>query len=116
LAGSARDVFINCPFDDAFASGFRALVFAVMACGFRARCARETDDGAQDRSQALTASWLIRRPAAASASASIASKRVSAISDMSGAYHLAIGRRKGPLVAYRFGGETELSAGKFAWV
>ncbi len=49
MAGSARDVFINCPFDDAFASGFRALVFAVTACGFRARCARETDDGAQTR-------------------------------------------------------------------
>ena len=44
-----RDVFINCPFDDAFAPSFRALVFAVLACDFRARCAREMDDGAETR-------------------------------------------------------------------
>jgi hypothetical protein len=46
---SPRDVFINCPFDDEFAEGFRALVFAVRACGFRARCAREVDDGSETR-------------------------------------------------------------------
>jgi hypothetical protein len=46
---SSRDVFINCPFDDEFAEGFRALVFAVLACGFRPRCAREMDDGAETR-------------------------------------------------------------------
>ena len=32
-------VFINCPFDDAFAPGFQALVFAVIRCGFQVRCA-----------------------------------------------------------------------------
>jgi hypothetical protein len=46
---SAGDVFINCPFDDEFAPGFRALVFAVLACGFRARCAREMADGTETR-------------------------------------------------------------------
>lgn len=48
-ASSSRDVFINCPFDVDFAPGFRALVFAVIACGFRARCAREMDDGSETR-------------------------------------------------------------------
>lgn len=46
---STDDVFINCPFDDAFAPTFQALVFAIMACGFRARSARELDDGGQTR-------------------------------------------------------------------
>lgn len=49
MASSARDVFINCPFDDAFTASFQALVFAVLACGFRARCAREMDDAAETR-------------------------------------------------------------------
>jgi len=44
-----RDVFINCPFDDAFKPGFQALVFSVIACGFRPRCAKEMDDGAETR-------------------------------------------------------------------
>lgn len=48
-ASSPRDVFVNCPFDDQFAPGFRALVFAVFACGFRVRCAREMDDGSETR-------------------------------------------------------------------
>lgn len=48
-AGSARDVFINCPFDDQFEPGFRALVFAVWACGFRVRCAKEMADAAETR-------------------------------------------------------------------
>jgi hypothetical protein len=47
--GSSRDVFVNCPFDDEFAPGFRALAFAVIACGFRLRCAREMDDGSETR-------------------------------------------------------------------
>lgn len=49
MATLARDVFINCPFDDEFDPGFRALVFAVLACGFRARCAREMDDATETR-------------------------------------------------------------------
>lgn len=46
---SPRDIFINCPFDEAYAPGFQALVFAVLACGFRVRCAREMDDGSETR-------------------------------------------------------------------
>lgn len=49
MASASRDVFINCPFDDDFAPGFRALVFGVIACGFRARCAMEMDDGTETR-------------------------------------------------------------------
>jgi hypothetical protein len=44
---STDDVFINCPFDDAFAPTFRALIFAILVCGFRTRSARELDDGGQ---------------------------------------------------------------------
>ena len=46
---SADDVFINCPFDDAFAPIFWALIFAILICGFRPRSARELDDGGQTR-------------------------------------------------------------------
>ena len=52
-ASSSRDVFINCPFDDQFEPGFRSLVFAVLACGFRVRCAKEMDDAAQTRIEKL---------------------------------------------------------------
>lgn len=45
----SRDVFVNCPFDDEFAPGFQALIFAVFACRFRVRCAREMDDGTETR-------------------------------------------------------------------
>jgi hypothetical protein len=48
-ASSPRDVFVNCPFDSEFAPGFRAIIFAVIACGFRVRCAREMDDGSETR-------------------------------------------------------------------
>lgn len=46
---SADDVFINCPFDAAYTSTFRAIVFAIYACGFRPRSAMELDDGGQTR-------------------------------------------------------------------
>jgi hypothetical protein len=49
MAASPRDVFINCPFDAAYAESFRALVFAVLGCGFRARCALEMVDAAETR-------------------------------------------------------------------
>lgn len=45
----APNVFINCAFDDEFAPGFEALVFAVIACGFRVRCAREMSDASETR-------------------------------------------------------------------
>ncbi|GAA0295575.1 hypothetical protein GCM10009087_01650 [Sphingomonas oligophenolica] len=46
---STVDVFINCPFDQDYAPTFRALIFAIYACGFRPRSARELDDGGQTR-------------------------------------------------------------------
>jgi hypothetical protein len=50
---SPNDVFINCPFDSDYAPTFRALIFTVYACGFRARSARELDDGGQKRIEKL---------------------------------------------------------------
>ena len=50
---SSSDVFINCPFDEDFTAGFRALVFGVIACGFRVRCALEVDDAAETRIEKL---------------------------------------------------------------
>ncbi len=52
---SADDVFINCPFDDEYAPSFQALIFAVYACGFRPRSAREIDDGGQTRIEKIQA-------------------------------------------------------------
>jgi hypothetical protein len=46
---SPEDVFINCPFYDDYRDIFRALIFAIYACGFRPRSARELDDGGQTR-------------------------------------------------------------------
>ncbi|TCS13983.1 hypothetical protein EV278_10829 [Caulobacter sp. BK020] len=46
---SADDVFINCPFDRAYTPTFRAIIFAIYACGFRPRSAMELDDGGQTR-------------------------------------------------------------------
>lgn len=48
-ADSARDVFINCPFDEDYQPTFRALVFTVVAAGFRPRCALEVADGSETR-------------------------------------------------------------------
>jgi hypothetical protein len=45
----ARNVFINCAFDARFQPIFHAMVFAVIRSGFRARCALETEDGAENR-------------------------------------------------------------------
>jgi hypothetical protein len=42
---SPLGVFINCPFDRDYQKFFDAIVFAVIRCGFEARCAREIDDG-----------------------------------------------------------------------
>jgi len=44
-----QHVFINCPFDPQYKSLFEAIVFAVSVCGFRPRCAMESDDGSQIR-------------------------------------------------------------------
>lgn len=42
-------VFVNCPFDVGYRPLFRAIVFAIIHCGFRARCALEIDDSGQVR-------------------------------------------------------------------
>lgn len=39
-----KSVFINCPFDDAYWPIFEAIVFSVIACGFRPRCSLEELD------------------------------------------------------------------------
>lgn len=54
--GGAYDdnVFINCPFDEAYRPLFRALVFTVHACGMIARSALEVDDGAEVRIDKIT--------------------------------------------------------------
>jgi hypothetical protein len=53
VRASTDDVFINCPFDHDYASIFRALIFGILACGFRPRSAREVDDAGQTRIEKL---------------------------------------------------------------
>jgi hypothetical protein len=48
-----RNVFINCPFDPAYAPIFEALVFAVQDAGFRPTCARERLDSSEVRLQKI---------------------------------------------------------------
>jgi hypothetical protein len=43
------NVFVNCPFDAAYTRLFRSIVFTVIHCGFRARCALEIDDASEVR-------------------------------------------------------------------
>lgn len=50
---SPEDVFVNCPFDDEYSETFRALIFAIHACGFRPRSAREIDDNGEARIEKL---------------------------------------------------------------
>jgi hypothetical protein len=47
-------VFINCPFDDAYRSMFRALVFAVHDCGYAARSALEVSDASEVRIEKIS--------------------------------------------------------------
>ena len=49
----AKDVFINCAFDKKYRPLFRALVFAVHDCGFRARSALEVEDSGEVRVQKI---------------------------------------------------------------
>ncbi|HWG45975.1 MAG TPA: hypothetical protein VN688_24650 [Gemmataceae bacterium] len=44
-----KSVFINCPFDNQYRPLFDALIFAVLTCGFRPRCALEIDDASEVR-------------------------------------------------------------------
>ena len=43
------NVFINCPFDPTYKNLFNSIVFAIIFCRFRARCALEYDDASQVR-------------------------------------------------------------------
>jgi hypothetical protein len=48
-----RDVFINCPFTSDYNEKFEAIVFSVAYCGFKPRCALETDDSSENRYQKI---------------------------------------------------------------
>ena len=43
------DVFVNCPYDDEYKSSFEALIFTIVACGYRPRCALEESDAGDIR-------------------------------------------------------------------
>ena len=45
----SKHVFVNCPFDIGYKPIFDAIVFAIYDLGFVARCAREEDDGGDNR-------------------------------------------------------------------
>lgn len=45
----ADSVFVNCPFDTGFQPMFEALVFTILACGFRPRTAKEEADSGDTR-------------------------------------------------------------------
>jgi hypothetical protein len=49
LPVAAPDVFINCPFDDAFRPLFESILFTITASGYIARCALEEENGADIR-------------------------------------------------------------------
>jgi hypothetical protein len=49
LSAPNRNVFINCPFDADYRPCFEALLFAVTASGYKARCALEDADAANIR-------------------------------------------------------------------
>lgn len=53
MSTNPEDVFINCRFDPAWSENFNTLVFAVIGCGFRVRCAREADDASGTRVEKL---------------------------------------------------------------
>jgi hypothetical protein len=49
----ARNVFINCPFDDEYTPIFEAIVFTIQACGFRPVCARSRLNSSDVRLQKI---------------------------------------------------------------
>ena len=55
MATSARDAFVNCPFDQEYQTFFRAIAFVIIRSGFRARCALETDDSSVNRFEKICA-------------------------------------------------------------
>ncbi|MEQ1612932.1 MAG: hypothetical protein ABL904_09265 [Hyphomicrobiaceae bacterium] len=49
MSTSLEDVFLNCPFDEAYKSSFEAVLFTVTASGYRVRCALEENDAGDVR-------------------------------------------------------------------
>ncbi len=49
-----EDVFINCPLDTRYRNIFRAIIFAIFDCGFRARCVDEVMDTSANRLDSIT--------------------------------------------------------------
>ena len=45
----ATNVFVNCPFDEAYKPLFHAIVFTIHECGFVVRCALERSDASELR-------------------------------------------------------------------
>jgi len=45
----SRNVFINCPFDEAYMPIFHSIIFTVFDCGYLARCALEIPDSSEIR-------------------------------------------------------------------
>lgn len=46
---NTREVFVNCPFDEAYKDIFYAIIFTVFDCGYNARCALEVEDSSEVR-------------------------------------------------------------------
>jgi hypothetical protein len=44
-----RNVFINCPFDEAYLSILHAIIFTVFDCGYTPRCSLEIEDSSEVR-------------------------------------------------------------------
>lgn len=44
-----QNVFINCPFDDAYLTTFYAIIFTIFDCGYIARCSLEIEDSSEIR-------------------------------------------------------------------
>jgi hypothetical protein len=53
--GYDQNLFLNCPFDEAYRPVFEALVFAAFDCGYVPRCALEADDAGQVRVEKILA-------------------------------------------------------------
>ena len=48
-----RNVFVNCPFDPQFQPLFQAMLFAVLDCGWMARCPLEVEDSGEVRADKI---------------------------------------------------------------
>jgi len=49
VSASTENVFLNCPFDEAYKSSFEAVLFTITASGYRVRCALEENDAGDVR-------------------------------------------------------------------